>query len=154
MSIHGSILRAGALALVLGFLGAAGAVAQAFSLPGLNGGSLSEADLSKGNTVVVLWASWSPRGRNVAERVNALAQQTGKRATVVAVNYQEDSATARQFAASSPFAVPVYLDSDGALAKKFKLASLPGLLVIKNGSVAYQGRLPDDLQKIVNESLN
>ncbi|MEO8504809.1 MAG: TlpA disulfide reductase family protein [Acidobacteriota bacterium] len=143
-----------AFALALGVRGTADAMAQAFSLSGLEGGSLSETDLGKGNTVVVLWASWSPRGRNVAERVNSLAQQTGKRATVVAVNYQEDRATAKQFVASSPFSVPVYLDAEGALAKKFKLASLPGLLVIKNGAVAYQGRLPDDLQKVVDDALN
>lgn len=149
-SLFSSIL--GAVLLLVAY-GGAPAAGQGFSLAGLRGGSLSEAELSRGRVVVVLWASWSPRGRNVAERVNALAQAAGSRATVLAVNYQEDQATVQGFVASNPFTVPVYLDTDGVLAKKFKLANLPGLLVMKDGVVAYQGRMPDDPERVVEESL-
>ena len=126
---------------------------QGFALDGLTGGRLSDAELAHGNTVVVLWASWSPRGRDVAERVNALAKQTAGRARVVAVNYQEDAATVRKFVASNPFDVGVFLDADGIFAKRYKIATLPGLLVLKNGEIAFQGRMPEDADRLVSDAL-
>jgi thiol-disulfide isomerase/thioredoxin len=140
--------------LVFAVLVSASAVrAQGIVLQGVDGGRLSEGDLGRGNTVLVFWATWSPRGRHIAESVKAVAQSAGGRASVSAVNYQEDAATVQRFLASSPFGVPVYLDVDGGLAKKFKMANLPGLLVLKNGAVAYQGKLPDDVGQVLADAL-
>jgi hypothetical protein len=127
--------------------------AQGVSLEGVGGGRLSEADLGHGSAVLVFWASWSPRGRNISDRVQAVARSANGRAQVAAVNYQEDAATVRQFLAATPLSVPVFLDTDGALAKKYKMANLPGLVVLKNGAVVYQGRLPDDAGQVVADAL-
>ncbi len=132
----------------------AGAVrAQGIVLEGVGGGRLTEAELSRGNAVLVFWASWSPRGRHISESVQEVARSAGGRASVSAVNYQEDAATVQRFLAASPFGVPVYLDVDGGLAKKFRMANLPGLLVLKNGAVAYQGKLPDNVGQVLAEAL-
>jgi len=131
----------------------AGARAQGLVLDGLGGGRLSEAELGQGNAVLVFWASWSPRGRDIASRVHAVARSAGSRASVAAVNFQEDAATVRRFVAATPLGVPVYLDVDGGLAKRFKMANLPGLLVLKNGKVAYQGKLPEDAEQVVADAL-
>ncbi len=146
-------LGTAAILVALLALVASASSGQGFALDGLTGGSLSDAELAHGNTVVVLWASWSPRGRDVAERVNALAKHTAGRARVLAVNYQEDAATVRRFVAASPFDVSVYLDTDGVFAKRYKIATLPGLLVLKNGEVAFQGRMPEDADRLVSDAL-
>ena len=43
---------------------------QGGALPGLAGGQLASADLAQGTHIVVIWASWSPRCRDIAPRVD------------------------------------------------------------------------------------
>lgn len=138
------VLRVLALVVVVALALTSAVMAQGIRLDGVAGGSLTDADLGRGTTVVVFFATWSPRGRNLGERIQAVTRSAGGKATVVAVNYQEDRATVAEFLAGTALGVPVFLDIDGALAKKYKMANLPGLLVLKNGTAAFQGRLPDD----------
>jgi len=145
---------AAALTLLLGcMLLAVPAPAQDFRLQGLKGGQLTEGDLAQGATVVVVWASWSPRGRDIVERVAAIQGRWGNRARVVTVNFQEDRSTVEQFLSGKNLAVPVYLDVDGAFSKKHAVTTLPGLLVIRDGNVAYRGKLPDDPNQVLAETL-
>ena len=123
--------------------------AQELALAGLSGERLAESDLARGTTVVVVWASWSPRSRNIVERVNAIAGRWQPKARVVTVDFQEDPRTVEAFLAGKRLTVPVYLDPEGALAKKYAIATLPGLLVLKDGQVAYRGQLPDDPDRVL-----
>ncbi len=148
-----------AAALAVGLVGLVGlglalpAPAQDLRLPGLQGGQLTEGELARGATVIVVWASWSPRGKDVVERVNAIERGWGDRARVVTVNFQEDRPTVQEFLAGRNLGVPVYLDADGAFSKKHAVTNLPGLLVIRDGNVTYRGRLPDDPASVLDEAL-
>ena len=136
-----------ALALLAALAGSA--AAQEVNLGCLDGARLSEAELARGTTIVVVWASWSPRSRGVVERVNPLAGRWGGRARVLTVNFQEDRPTVEGFLAGKGLAAPVCLDPDGAFSRKFNVATLPGLLVLKDGQVAYRGKLPDDADRVI-----
>lgn len=122
-------------------------------LQGLGGEQLADADLVRGTTIVVLWASWSPRSRDIAARVNPLASRWGGRARVVTVNFQEDRAAVEKFLAGKDFGTTVFLDPDGSFSKKYGLATLPGLLIIKDGQVVYRGKLPEDPDRVIGEFL-
>jgi thiol-disulfide isomerase/thioredoxin len=141
-----------AAALLLA-LGVPPLAAQGVRLHGLGGGELADADLGHGATVAVIWASWSPRSRDIVERVNPLAARWGGRARVVTINFQEDRPAVEQFLAGKGLSVPVFLDADGAFSKKYAVATLPGLLVVKDGQVAYHGKLPDDPDRVIGEAL-
>lgn len=121
------------------------------TLRGLGGESFSEAELSRGPTIVVVWASWSPRGQDVVPRVNALSRSWSSKGRVVAVNFQEDRATIERFLSGQGFQVPVLLDEDGAFAKKYAVTSLPGLLVFRDGQKAFGGRLPEEPDRVLGE---
>lgn len=138
-----------ALALGLAALTAIPSSAQGVRLSGLGGEELREGDLAGGATIVVVWASWSPRGRDIVDRVNALSSRWGGRARVVTVNFQEDRATVESFLSGQRMAVPVFLDTDGAFSKKYSVTTLPGLLVFKDGDAAYRGKLPDDPNSVI-----
>lgn len=125
--------------------------AQEVRLRGLGGEELRDADLAQGTTIIVVWASWSPRGRDVVERVNALSGRWGRQARVITVNFQEDRATVEGFLAGKGLRAPVFLDTDGAFAKRYSVTNLPGLLVIQNGEPAYRGKLPDDPDAVLVE---
>jgi len=127
------------------------AAAQGGALRGLGGERLSDSDLARGTTIIVVWASWSPRGRNIDRRVNALVDRWGGNARVVTVNFQEDRATVEEFLRGKSMRAPVFLDTDGSFSKKNAVTNLPGLLVIKDGNTAFRGKLPDDPNSVIAE---
>ncbi|HYU34524.1 MAG TPA: TlpA disulfide reductase family protein [Thermoanaerobaculia bacterium] len=146
------LLRLSVAVLCLALL-AIPAVAQGIRLQGLGGEQLSESDLARGTTIVVVWASWSPRSRDIAARVSPLAQRWGGRARVVTVNFQEDRKAVESFLAGKDLGATVFLDSDGAFSKKYAMATLPGLLIFKDGQVVYRGKLPDNPDQVIGELL-
>lgn len=144
-----------ALLLCAALLLAAGspAAAQDVRLRGLQGDALAEADLAQGATILVIWTSWSPHSRDIVARVNPLAQRWRGQARVVTVNFQEDRAAVEGFLAGKAMAAPVFLDPDGAFSKKYKVTTLPCLLILKDGQVAYNGRLPENPDAVISEAL-
>jgi thiol-disulfide isomerase/thioredoxin len=128
--------------------------AQERSLPCLGGGRLTEAELRRGDAIVILWASWSPRSRGVVDRINAVAQRWGGRARVVAVNFQEEEGAVTAFLASRKLDVPVCLDVDGAFSRRHDLATLPALLVLRDGQALVHERLPDDPDRTIAAALD
>ncbi len=123
-----------------------GLSAQA-ELAALDGGPLREASLTRDPTIVVVWASWSPRCRRIVEQVNALQKQWGNKARVITINFQEEPEVARAFLAGKTMNAPVFLDRDGAFSKKHAVTWLPGLLVFKDGKIPYKGRFAADADR-------
>ncbi|HBL28719.1 MAG TPA: hypothetical protein DD490_17935 [Acidobacteria bacterium] len=146
------LVRVAVLALCLA-ASALPSLAQEVRLQGLEGGRLTDADLAQGTSIVVFWAAWSPRCRDIASRVQPLAQRWGGRARVVAVSFQDDRAAVETFVAGKAFGADVFLDPDGLLAKKYDVATLPGLLVLKDGQVVYRGKLPEDPDRVIGAAL-
>jgi thiol-disulfide isomerase/thioredoxin len=127
--------------------------AQGVLLRGLGGEQLVEADLAQGATIFIVWASWSPHSRGIVDRVNPLVQRWSGKARVVTVNFQEDRQAVEGFLAGKSFGTTVFLDTDGAFSKKYAVATLPGLLIIKDGRVVYRGKLPEDPDRVIVEVL-
>jgi thiol-disulfide isomerase/thioredoxin len=132
---------------------AGSAAADEVRLQGLHGERLADADVAHGTLIVVFWTSWSPHSRDIVARVNPLSQRWGGKARVVTVNFQEDRQTVEGFLAAKGFDVPVFLDSDGAFSRKYTVATLPGLLILREGQVMYKGRLPEDADRVIADSL-
>jgi thiol-disulfide isomerase/thioredoxin len=139
--------------LCLALAAAVPAAAQDIRLQGLGGERLAESDLARGTTIVIVWASWSPRSRDIVARVNPVAQRWGGQARVVTVNFQEERGAVESFLSGKNLGAAVFLDPDGAFSKKYALATLPGLLIIKDGQVVYRGKLPDDPDRVIGEFL-
>jgi thiol-disulfide isomerase/thioredoxin len=133
-------------------LGGASLEAQGgWRLSGIGGESLSESDVGQGATVLVVWASWSPKSRDIVARVNQIAERWSGKARVVTVSFQEEKAAVSGFVAGKGLRSPVFLDVDGAFSRKFSIATLPGLLVIKDGQAVYRGKLPEDPDAVIAE---
>ena len=141
--------------LALGLLMTSGVVAAAerVNLPGLDGGQLTSADLEGGNVILVVWASWSPRCRDVVPRINALARTWSSKARVATVVFQEEADAVRAFLAGKNLRVPVYLDSTGSFSKKHAITTLPGLLIFKSGEADFRGKLPVNPDPVIERTL-
>lgn len=139
--------------VVPGPLSAASEVPSNLRLVGLRGGELTARDLSGGAHVIVVWASWSPRCRDIIERVEEIEGRWRGRARVVSVDFQEESAAVEQFLRGKSARVPVFLDRDGSFAKALEVTTLPGLVVVRDGAVRFQGKMPADVDKLLEETL-
>lgn len=137
------------LALLVG--AAAPAPAETL-LRGLDGAELGTADLESGVVVLVFWASWSPRCRDVVERVNEIVERW-PRAKVMTVNFQEDEPEIREFLRGQRLEAKVLLDADAAFSKRHAVTHLPGLLVFDEGERVFNGRLPTDANAVIERSL-
>lgn len=148
-------VTAAVLVLIVSVGGAVAVRAQrgGDSLPGLDGGALSQAKLQQKDSIVVFWASWSPKCRDIVERLNGIDAKWRGSAQVVSVNFQEDSAEIRQFLGGKNLRAPVYLDSRGAFSRKHAVTDLPGLVIYKDGKVAYQGKMPSDVDSLIQRVL-
>lgn len=141
------------LAPVLLVLAAGPVLAEGITLPGLDGGQLEAAELEQGPVIVVVWASWSPRCRDVVPRLNALARKWSPRARVVTVAFQEEGETVREFLAGKGLRAPVYLDPTGTFAKKYAVTTLPGLLIFHQGQADFRGQLPVNPDPVIERAL-
>ncbi len=140
-------------ALLAGFGVTLAAAPAGVRLPGLGGGELTSADLDRGAIVLVVWASWSPRCRDIVELANGIEQRWGSRARIVTVDFQEDPAAVEKFLRGKGLRVPVFLDRDGEFSKAMKVTSLPGFLVFQSGELRFQGRLPADVDGTLTDLL-
>jgi thiol-disulfide isomerase/thioredoxin len=122
-------------------------------LDGLRGGELRQRDLDQGAVIAVVWSSWSPRSRDIVERVNAIVDRWGGEAKVIMVDFQEDPQAVEDFLRGKQPKAPIYLDKDGAFSKKYAITHLPGLLVFKDGATRFSGRLPQDPNSLIAQSL-
>ena len=143
----------GALLLAAAVVMSPAAAQDDWRLPGLSGGALSSGDVANGTTIVVLWAGWSPRCQDIVERSNRLVGKWGGQARVALVDFQEEPGEVKAFLAGKDPQAPVYLDGDGAFAKRYALANLPGLLILRDGAVLYAGRLPDQPDGLIDDKL-
>lgn len=122
-------------------------------LPGLSGGELETSELEASEAVVFVWASWSPRCRDIDRQINAAENRWGSRARVVSVSFQEEAGAVEAFLEGKELRVATYLDPTGAFAKKHAVTTLPSLLVFHRGKVAFRGSVPADVGRVIDESL-
>lgn len=144
----------GALLLALA-LGSAPLGAQGGgSIRGLDGdGSLTLEQLRQNDAIIVFWASWSPRCRDIVGKVNPIHAKWNSRARVSTVNFQEKPEDIRKFLAGKTLRAPVFVDDRGTFSRKHAVTDLPGLVIYKGGKIAYQGKLPRDVDQLIAQIL-
>lgn len=124
-----------------------------YQLEGLKGGQLGASDLSRGVVIAVVFASWSPRGKDVVNQANQIYDQWGSQAKVIMVDFQEDRSEVEAFLKGKSPKAAVYLDQDGSFSKRYSVTHLPGLLILKDGTAAFTGRLTKDSNSVISQTL-
>jgi thiol-disulfide isomerase/thioredoxin len=102
------------------------APAPDFALPGLDGKTVRLGDLRGRVIFLNFWATWCPPCREEMPAMQALAADLEKEGLVVlAVNYEESAEVAEAFVRETGLTLPVLLDGDGAVARRYRVPGLP-----------------------------
>jgi thiol-disulfide isomerase/thioredoxin len=124
-----------------------------FLLEGLQGGGLGPGDFDQGVVIAVVWASWSPHCRNIVNQVNGIADRWGSQARVIMVDFQEEKPDVEAFLAGKRPKASVYLDKSGAFSKKYSVTNLPGMVIFRDGTAAFSGKLPRNPDSVISQTL-
>jgi thiol-disulfide isomerase/thioredoxin len=136
-------------------LAATAAAAAQWSLPRLGGGApLTPEAVATEPVIVVVWTTWSPRGRDIVERINRIEARWGSRARVVSVVFQESPEAVERFLAGKRLAVPVFLDTGNAeFSKRHNVVQVPRLLLFRNGVNAVNVNLTENPDPLIQGAL-
>lgn len=119
-----------------------------FSLPDLGGSPNSLGRfVGKKPVLLVFWAAWCPLCKEQVPVINRIHRQGV--VEVVAVNVKESPRKVKAAARSLDIGYPVLLDSDGSVARKYKVPGVPVYIVIDNaGRIVYKSTaFPDRIEK-------
>ncbi len=110
-------------------------------------------DLEHGATIVVVWASWSPRCRDIGKRLHHLADTWSGTARIVAVVFQEKPEEVREQVAALDPRIQVYLDRSGDFSQQHAVTTLPMLLIFQDGELEFRGRLSANPDPVIERAL-
>lgn len=150
------LLFAASLFFALLSVGTAGAedpgTASDFTLPSLDGGSVSLRDfLHKKVVIMNFWAAWCDACEEEMPELLKLKNQYGAKEIVfLGVNAGDTERAAKKFVDKMNYSYVILLDKDKSVSRKFKVLGIPQTLVIaKDGKIVYrEGRPPHDLNFI------
>jgi thiol-disulfide isomerase/thioredoxin/outer membrane lipoprotein-sorting protein len=114
-----------------------GKTAPDFTLHDLDDQSVTLSKL-KGSVVVLdFWATWcGPCVMSLPHLDQLYKEQSPNGLKVYALDQQEDQAKVAEFVKSKGWSLPVLLDSDGAVAAKYKVTGIPQTVVVgKDGKI-------------------
>jgi len=135
-----------------------GDAAPDFTLPTLDGETISLSELRGKPTVVNFWASWcNPCREEFPLLADALDEDANEDLAVVGVTYQDIESDSRAFVEEMDAVWPQAVDSDGAVAQSYGVRAIPlTFFVDADGRIAdrvigfsTKGALDESLAKIL-----
>ena len=109
-----------------------------FTLIGIDGKQTTVGQTDK-MTIINFWATWCPPCREEMPELDNFAQKHGQTVAFYAINIQESSDKVGEFLKQGKYTMPVLLDKDGAVAKKFRVNAIPTTIVVdRNGIIKYR----------------
>jgi len=109
-----------------------------FSLPTLEGRSVTISNKNSQVTVINFWATWCPPCREEMPELNSFAEQR-RSIAFYAVNIQESPDKVAAFMKQNKYNMTVLLDKDGAVARLYRVNAIPTTIVIdRKGIIRYR----------------
>jgi cytochrome c biogenesis protein CcmG/thiol:disulfide interchange protein DsbE len=112
----------------------------------LDGAPVTVADLRGRPALVNFWAAWCGPCKHEAPELRALAREVKGKASVVGVDWNDDSGNARSFARAHGWTFPLLSDPSGAVGDRWGIRGLPTTFVLDaDGHVTDTLRGPQSL---------
>lgn len=115
--------------------------------------TLSEFSSSR-PVLLVFWASWCPSCVSEIKLLNAWQKKNSALGVkVLGVNLEDTPSKIRKVQERFPMDYDTVMDRDGAVAERYRVDSLPTLVLLaKGGEILYYGyRLPRELERLISD---
>jgi thiol-disulfide isomerase/thioredoxin len=120
----------------------------------IDGTTLDESVTSGKVVVLEFWATWCPSCVEQMPHLKKLYEQYRERGVVfVGVSEDSDPAVVRRFVDKHEIPWHIAVDEDHAVAKQFKIKTLPGVILFGRDGVAVWRGLPRDLDKALRDAV-
>ena len=117
---------------------AAGKKLPEFALTSLEGASVKVGSSPK-VTIINFWATWCPPCREEMPELEKFSRLHGDQVDLYTINLQEPPAKVTAFLNQNQYTLKVLLDSDGQVAKIFRVNSIPTTIVADSkGIIKYR----------------
>lgn len=134
-----------------------GEVPPAFALTTTDGGTVRLADFSGQPVWLTFGASWCSECRGEAADLEAAYQRYGGQGLVILAVFQEDQASAADYAQRVGLTFPVAVDPDTAVASRYDVVGIPTHVFIGSDGVVRVFRVgaltPEDMDRYIQELL-
>lgn len=113
--------------------------APAFSLPDVEGRTISLEDFRGRPVILNFWATWCPPCRAEMPALDRAATALAEvRGAVIGISVGDDAESVRRFLDQVPVAFPLPLDEASAVAQRYRVRGLPTTFVIDpRGRIVY-----------------
>ena len=141
------------LSPTLGTGGKVGQMLAPFTLDSLNG---SKVTVEKSGKIIVInfWATWCPPCQEEMPDLEIFAQRNKQKVDFYAVNLHESEEKVKKFMNTNQYTMPVLLDKEGEIGKRFQVTAIPTTVIInKHGMIKYRksGAMTlNELEGIIN----
>lgn len=114
-----------------------GSPAPGFVLTDTNGRGVQLSDFAGRTVLINFWATWCvPCRTEMPDLENAFREHGPRGLVVLGVNLQESAASASEFAEKFGLSFPILLDTDGSVARAYRMTGLPESWIVgKDGTV-------------------
>lgn len=124
-----------------------------FTLKSLDGSQVTVGQSGK-ITVINFWATWCPPCQEEMPELEVFAHKNQQKVDFYAVNLQESNGTISDFMNKNKYTMPILLDQDGAVAKRFQVTAIPTTIIVnKHGMVKFRksgAMTRNELEGIIN----
>ncbi|MDU2065490.1 MAG: TlpA disulfide reductase family protein [Sporomusaceae bacterium] len=125
-----------------------------FTLQGLAGQSVTVGKPGQ-ISVINFWATWCPPCRAEFPELDQFARNNKDKMQFYSIDIQEDKGKVAAFLKEGNYSFTAYIDSDGAIAKQFRITAIPTTLVVdENGIIRYRksgGVTETELEEIIKK---
>jgi len=106
-----------------------------FSLQSLKGDTVNFPDQFINQvTIISFWADWCPSCYKEMQDFEKLFQQyKNQELSIIAINIEQDKETAQAFIKNLNLSYDILLDSNGDIAKSYRVSSLPAAFILNRG---------------------
>jgi len=124
-----------------------------FNLESLDGSQITVGQPGK-ITVINFWATWCPPCREEMPELQIFAQKNQQKVNFYAINLQESTEKISVFMNKNQYTMPVLLDKDGGIGKKFQVTAVPTTIITnKQGVIKFRkagAMTNNELEGIIN----
>ena len=141
------------LSPTLGTGGKVGQLLATFTLDSLTGYKVT---VEKSGKIIVInfWATWCPPCQEEMPDLEIFAQRNKQKVDFYAVNLHESEEKVKKFMNTNQYTMPVLLDKEGEIGKRFQVTAIPTTVIInKHGMIKYRksGAMTlNELEGIIN----